>query len=537
MRLLKALFLIVCTIGVVVVIDTIYPKLDAVADATGEFLLLSARTCGFIIIGIIGAAIMLAMSKTRHERNRQRDGAYALREYHLVPFPMRVWNFLHGRPSPKVIYDPNLNPTHSAVIWQGLHTPDLTADQLAYALEQERANRARATITGDDVKALPWHRETKGASGVPNVATGRYLTGALDPKRQLTMTQEAPLQDDNELPQIESMLTVADAVKQSIDGSVILGSRNGEMAIWQTNEAAQIAVFGANGTGKTQSVAAMAVLCAVKWKWHVVILDPKRGADWRIFEPYVERHDSGPDEMLNQLTSFSYEVDRRRTLLTANNVGHYNDLPASVKPRRILLVVEELGDTRAQLAGENKGKALAKLDAELSSICRISRYTGINALFIDQRPESWPNSVKANLKGIVTFKLGLMQGNAVGFYNAHNLANVGEFAFEGRIYDAVHVYPVVHEYLSDLPQSNERGKIVLRNGQTLPPLLNDAQTRQITMRTPEVHVQTTTVRERVYEYISQNPTARQSEIVVALHLNPNQVHKYFHAYHKSQKEN
>jgi hypothetical protein len=354
-------------------------------------------------------------------------------------------------------------------------------------------------------------------------------------------------------------MDVRQAVNSAKDGKIFLGTaselkKGGEpYAIWDTEEAAQIGVFGANGTGKTKSVAAMAVLTAIRWKWHVLILDPKRGADWRLFEPYVERYDSGAEEMTGQLRQLADEVERRQLLCSERSVGHVNDLPSAERPVPILLILEELGATRAQLASVS-GKQLARLDRYLSDIMRVSRYVGVKVLLIDQRPENWPPAVKANLKALITFRQGMHQGNVVGYYFAHTLNRVGQFALDGVVYDAFYAHNVARQFLANAAQGQPAdGHIMTWKGAQYRKLLTGvipaaslaepSAARALYEATAPAPVTTTEAgggekspKELVFSYLDENPSATQADVRRAFNLNPNQAHRYFHAYHAEEAE-
>lgn len=374
------------------------------------------------------------------------------------------------------------------------------------------------------------------------------------------------------------LMSASEAVNKAKNGRIPLGvihtPQRGQdpYAVWDANEASQIGVFGANGTGKTRSVAMMAVLLGIRWYWHVVILDPKRGADWRSLEPYVERVDSGPDEMPGQLTVICNEIDRRAALCAKHSVGTIQDLPDAIRPQIMLLVIEEMGDTRAQLAPLKKGKLLETFDAQFSKIMRISRYVGIKVLLIDQRPENWPPATKANLKAIITFKQGMHQGNAVGYYGAHLLANKGQFAFEGTVYDAYHAYTILGEFLDVATKQHKQkpksGHFLTWKGHQVPRLLApgisttsayedpvdsimvpvqfaagmpsmdelDTRTKEEGPEDPEEEFDTRSFEDyedeqgRVIAYLEATPNATQADLRRKFKFSNNKAHRLWHRY-------
>ena len=103
------------------VMYTIQPMIPAFAAGAAELLSLAVRACISIAVLIVAAALLWVFLRQRREANRQRDGAFPLREYHTEPWTKRLWNMLTGKPSPRVILDMNAAMTHAAMIYQGVH--------------------------------------------------------------------------------------------------------------------------------------------------------------------------------------------------------------------------------------------------------------------------------------------------------------------------------------------------------------------------------------------------------------------------------
>lgn len=125
----------------------IQPMIPAFVAGAAELLSLAVRACIGMVLAIAAAVLLWLFLRQRHEANRQRDGAFPLREYHLDPWTKRLFNTLTGKPSPRVVLDINAAMTHAAMIYQGVHLAEPPAGwdrQLAYLNDVERTRRVQA---------------------------------------------------------------------------------------------------------------------------------------------------------------------------------------------------------------------------------------------------------------------------------------------------------------------------------------------------------------------------------------------------------
>ena len=165
------------------VMYTIQGMIPAFAAGAAELLSLAVRACIGTVLVIVATAVLWLVLRQRHEANRQRDGAFPLREYHLEPWTRRLWNTLTGKPSPRVILDANAMMTHAALIHQGVHLAEPAAGwdrQLAYLSDVERTRRVQAALPGDAVLGNPFIAASNGLGGVANAATAKWMAGAYD---------------------------------------------------------------------------------------------------------------------------------------------------------------------------------------------------------------------------------------------------------------------------------------------------------------------------------------------------------------------
>ncbi len=95
--MLKAAFLTIVAMSVAYVLWLATDTLVWFAAEAAALALLSVRVCGGLLALVVLVACAWLLIRQAHERNRQRDGAWALREYWLDPLPRRVLNWLAGR--------------------------------------------------------------------------------------------------------------------------------------------------------------------------------------------------------------------------------------------------------------------------------------------------------------------------------------------------------------------------------------------------------------------------------------------------------
>lgn len=259
------------------VMYTIQGMIPAFAAGAAELLSLAVRACIGTVLVIVATAVLWLVLRQRHEANRQRDGAFPLREYHLEPWTRRLWNTLTGKPSPRVILDANAMMTHAALIHQGVHLAEPAAGwdrQLAYLSDVERTRRVQAALPGDAVLGNPLVSLQRGIGGVANAATGRMLAGAYDkPIRTSTFVDANP--EPARLPAPE--LTGTDAVEQSRPASIVMGQTvDGDLVRWNMAQTPHLRYHGmTQGSGKTNAIQTVAA-GALATGAHVVICDRDR---------------------------------------------------------------------------------------------------------------------------------------------------------------------------------------------------------------------------------------------------------------------
>lgn len=412
--------------------------------------LLSVRVCGGLLALVVLVACAWLLIRQAHERNRQRDGAWALREYWLDPLPRRVLNWLAGRPSARAILDMNANMSHAAIVHNAVYVVEPSAGwdrQLEYMREVERSNRTRAAAPGDGVLSLPWASVGRGIGGVANAATGRLLAGAYDPKPR-PMTIDAP-----SLPQLPppAELTPQEAAQQSKPAELVLGQADdGERVAWDMTQTPHLRVHGmTRGAGKTGTIQLLAAE-ALHTGAHVVVFDPARLKDWGAFAHCAELVDTSDPAALAdgaaRLMTIYHNRSRRLAQAGAGDIAQM-----SSPPQRIVVVIAEFG---AQCELARADGDIAAIETPLLQLARKAAATGIHLLLEDQVVDKWPRGMAGNTAPVIG-RMPLYAAQACGFVPRRGLTTDtferGQFWFGGRLLRVPHVQPALRELLADVP--------------------------------------------------------------------------------------
>ena len=413
---------------------------------------LGARVC-------IGAAVLLVLVlcvwfllRQRYEQNRQRDGAFALREYWLEPLPRRAANWLLGRPSARAVYDPNGNIAHAAVIHAGVFCVEPGAGwdrQLAYQHDIERTRRAQAIAPGDGVLGLPWFGGNGGRAGVANAATGRLLAGAYDKPPKPTVTVDAP----PEAPQLPAPpLTPQGAVAASKPAALVLGQTDGgDLVRWDLVRVPHLRFHGATqGAGKTNAIQTVAA-GALKTGAHVIVFDPARFKDWNDFAHCAELVDAANPAVLADGAARLMTIYHNRTAALAE-AGARNIGEMARPPRRVVVVVCEFG---AQCELARAEGVMGEIETNLLQLARKGAAAGIHLVLEDQAVVRWPRALSANVAGVAIGRMPLYSAQACGFVPRRGATTEalepGQFWFGGQLVRVPYMPPVLRELLADVP--------------------------------------------------------------------------------------
>lgn len=116
---------------------------------------------------------------------------------------------------------------------------------------------------------------------------------------------------------------------------------DGEPVTWNVKNNPHILVGGTSGGGKSVTMQSM-IAAAIANHWIIVIVDPMKGAaDFQFAAPYAQAIASTLAEGAGVLDLVYQEVGRRRDVNAAHGVGNYRDLPPDIRPRHVLVVIDE----------------------------------------------------------------------------------------------------------------------------------------------------------------------------------------------------
>ena len=388
---------------------------------------LGLATLAILVVGV------MFVRRQRDRMNRVRDGSYPLREYKLPG-------------GAKLLVDPNkmvgpagiFHPEHG---WTELDPRAGWDIQALIAQAVQRTRTMGALAPGDDVlPRIKWPIGRIG--GVPNAATGRLVAGAYDPKPPRIIGG-----NDDDIVDVEP-LRPPDPLALLQSGSktswVIGQGQGGEQATFEPAIHAHAAIVGSTGTGKTTSAGFALAAQAIRSGYHLIILDPDGGADWRRFSEHAEWHETDREMFADQIREI-YRVYQSR----ANGYAG----------RSTLVIIEEYGDLISQLRMTDRNAA-RHVDAMMDEILRRGRKRRMHVVIVDQYPDKWSPQIVAGTKFRAVFRLGPNQGAKVQEYKADQLPDRGVFLWRSARYAAPHVEPLLPAILRRLPTLGKHDHII-----------------------------------------------------------------------------
>ena len=451
MTTIKLTFAAVVLLVVAWTMATIQPMIPDMARGAADMLAFTTRACLGTVLLVAVSSVVWVFLRQRYERDRQRDGAFPLREYHLEPLPKRAIKALFGKPSPKVILDVNAMMTHGAMIFQGIHLAEPPAGwdrQLAYMGDIERTRRVQAAIAGDAVLGNPFVNLQRGIGGVANAATGRMLAGAYDKaiKPQSFVDVPAPEQEPARLPAPE--LTGTEAVEQSKPASIVMGqTADGALVRWNMAQTPHLRFHGmTQGSGKTNAIQTVAA-GALATGAHVVVCDRVRFKDWGDFDGRAEFVDTSNPQQLADACARLYNIYLGRThklrQAGAKNIAQHGRM------QRIVVIISEFGAQMADARADGIGR---EVEYPLKQLARLAGSTGIHLVAEDQAVEQWPRALISNLSPVIG-KNPDHAGQACGYHGRGG--GTGEFPsytfwYEGIKFSTPHMEPALPSVLADV---------------------------------------------------------------------------------------
>lgn len=401
----------------------------------GEMLRLTLYcVSGLLVLAVLaGLTLIWAWISKRHAENmRQRDGSYPLQRIKIGNATVLI--DVNKTLAPAIV----VSPSGIAEVYTA--TPEM---HLQHAIARSRVSVAQALAPGDAAIASRFGSQFR----IGGRSADRHLIdGKIKDLPQIPApTPAAPT------PEPVQRIKLSEAINRSSATQLIAGQADdGALAVFDPRASIHGGIVGASGTGKTSSAGYAIAAQALRNHYHLVIIDPKGGADWSPWATHAEWHESAPDVFPQQVEALFAEHERRMKLVTAAGVRTIDDVPGA--PPHTLVILEEYGDLISQLRRGDKRTADAT-DNLLDRLMRLSRASGIHLLLIDQYPEEWSQQVIGNTKWLAVFRLGPNQGAKVRQYNADRLPDHGRFIVREREYNAWFAAPYLNKFLPQLPPS------------------------------------------------------------------------------------
>lgn len=417
-----------------------------------------AALCGVVVI------ILVAVLCNRRERRDRtfRDGALPIirRRARIwrrdQPWPMALWILFKGD---EIFINPNLKVGDFRVTALGEvfeQTPAAGWDRAyAFAGLVQQTHNLQAVYPGDSARENMFGRD----SLMPKMPAARTLSHKVD---QLALPD--PDEIDADYKPVEP-LRLTDALSQSTPQRWLLGQDDtGQTVAFDPATQQNLGIVGATGTGKTTGSGFHALLLALKFGWHPVILDPKGGTDLNRFDVHCEWNATDADIFGDQMALIRREHDRRAAILRDHQAPNIDALRTKELPH-ILVFCEEYGDMWEQIAATKKQKEIARIDHDIDSMMRMSRMTGVHFCFVDQFPEKWSQQVFSATKMRLVYQVAPGQDSYLREYKADTLPDRGAFMYRRQIWQPWHVEPELRRLLFDAPMS---GYPRLIDGVTVP---------------------------------------------------------------------
>lgn len=396
----------------------------------------------------VAAAIALGVRyglRWWHSYNQQRDGSHHLRTY-------RVKDPVTGK-RVSILVNPDLMVTPALAIG-GHGVRELgTLPHEVYAAQAQQ----RAVVSA-------WQARTPGDEAISSANGSMYRMGGLGGSAKPTVERQtlpAPRIIGGETspttpsapPVSAEPLQLGDALRQSNPDQFLLGhnAEANKLAIWSPREHLNLGVFGVSGTGKTKSTGFQTMLLAARHGYHVVCLDPKGGADFGPFAPYIEWQPTDPYTFADQLNAIYEAHELRHRIMRQRGVGEWRMLGPSAGPE-IVVVLEEFGAIREEIRNRKDGaRMLAGVDYTLEMMFRLARMTGFHFVILDQAPEKLHPVVRGGCKLRIAYHVDISTAGVLKEHKATELPPVGVFVHHDVQYRSWNCDTYLPQLLQRLP--------------------------------------------------------------------------------------
>lgn len=252
----------------------------------------------------------------------------------------------------------------------------------------------------------------------------------IEPMKQIEAVEEIVI---DAIPTVKQ-LSLNEAIKQSNSESWLIGQNEQAYCDINIRDLVHIGLIGKTGSGKTASTALLTMVYGLKSKFHVIALDAKEGVDWQRYNDYIEAYPTNYEVFPSQIDQLVSLHDSRMMLVKKHGVANIDEIEGNAIPH-VLVICEEYGHVCQALQAANK-KSFNDTISKMSNLMRVSRATGIHFLLIDQLPNHWPQTIKANVGGMIGYRIKGQLANGFGMYKLGDLKPVGQFAYDDDVYDA-----------------------------------------------------------------------------------------------------
>lgn len=478
-----------------------------------------------VALAVAGVVLWIVYDKRNQRSLRQQDGSFPLKE-------------LRAR-GMTVIVDPNKMIGSGGVFHEDIGWREFDA----------AAGWDRATIVAQAVQVTRTAQAlSPGDEAISSNNGSMYRPGAAvraDALRMPKTIDQQPRPATPELPRLPGPVpTFQDAVNAAQGDKLVLGHNGGKLCTLDLDSAVHAAILGATGTGKTASVGMMAVLQAMRNGYHVIILDPKGGMDWRPFNGPAEWHATDYENYPDQIARVHAEHERRMAIAQRANRPSVRGISRDVPP--VLVVIEEIGGLREQMKLAGMTNELKRSDLLLDQLLRLSRASDIHLLLIDQYPEHWSGQMMANTKAKILFKLA--EGNKVGDYDVIKLPERGAFRYNREEFATWHVAPLAPKLLSAAPPASHLildavPVVEADEDRSLDRSLEGSFAVRSPVR-PEVDTPTPTptnapnddTRLAIWAYLDEHPEASQADVRRALNTSKAYTNLCWHEWRNARHE-
>ena len=248
-------------------------------------------------------------------------------------------------------------------------------------------------------------------------------------------------------------LSLNEAIKQSNADSWMIGQNELNYCQLNIRDLVHLGLIGKTGSGKTASTALLLMIHALKNGFNVIALDGKSGVDWNRYTTHIEAYSTDYTTFPNQVDQLCALHDNRMMKVKNAGVSNVDELPNKVN--HILVICEEYGHICQALQAADKPSFNATI-SKMSNLMRVSRSTGIHFLLIDQLPNHWDKTIKANLGGMIGYRIKGQLANGFGMYKLGELKPVGQFCYDEEIYNAWFTKGEIDGLLKGLPKLTGR---------------------------------------------------------------------------------